>query len=70
MLLHVELTLKIQRSDLTLVMKELPVPLRLVLTEILLRRLLLGQLIRQKVEKDLAIRRAGHWGEITLVKLS
>lgn len=66
LLLHVELTLKIQRSDLTLVIKELPVPLRLVLTEILLRRLLLGHSIRPKVEKDLAKRRAGHWGEITL----
>lgn len=66
LLFHVECSLKIQRSELVLVIKELSVPLRLFLTEILLRRLLPGHPIRPKVEKDLAKRWAGHWGEITL----
>ncbi|MEH7010024.1 NERD domain-containing protein [Neobacillus niacini] len=49
-------------------MKELTMPLRLVLTEILLRRLLIGFFKRPDVEKDLAKRWAGYWGEITLDK--
>jgi hypothetical protein len=49
-------------------MKELTMPLGLVLTEILLRRLLVGFFKRPDIEKDLAKRRAGYWGEVTLNK--
>jgi Nuclease-related domain len=49
-----------------LILKELPVPIRLILTEILARRLVIGHIIHPIVQRDLAKRWAGHWGEIAL----
>jgi hypothetical protein len=49
-----------------LIAKELPMPLRLILTEILFRRLILGHSKYHEVESNLAKRRAGYWGEIIL----
>jgi hypothetical protein len=47
-------------------MKELTPPQRLFLTEILKRRLKTGHSRYQEIEKDLAKRWAGYWGEIAL----
>lgn len=49
-------------------MKELTVPLRLVLTEIILKRVQIGYFKRPELEKDVSKRWAGYWGEITLDK--
>lgn len=62
----VEMVQKNLRSDVPLIMKELTIPLRLVLTEILLRRLQIGYSKLPYVKKDLAKRWAGYWGEIAL----
>ncbi|MFJ5713622.1 nuclease-related domain-containing protein [Neobacillus sp. NPDC093127] len=47
-------------------MKELTPPQRLFLTEILKRRLISGHRKYQEIERDLAKRWAGYWGEIAL----
>ncbi len=47
-------------------MKELTPPQRLFSTEILKRRLTFGHSQSQEVEKDLAKKWAGYWGEIAL----
>ncbi|MFL6555663.1 MAG: nuclease-related domain-containing protein, partial [Bacillus sp. (in: firmicutes)] len=49
-----------------LIMKELAPPQRLVLTEILKIRLTIGHSKYREIEKDLAKRWAGYWGEIAL----
>lgn len=49
-----------------MIMKELTPPQRLFLTEILKRRLKTGHSQYQEIEKDLARRWAGYWGEIAL----
>lgn len=49
-----------------MIAKELSMPLRLILTEILFRRLILGHRKFPEVESNLARRRAGYWGEIVL----
>ncbi|WP_152681112.1 nuclease-related domain-containing protein [Neobacillus vireti] len=47
-------------------MKELTPPQRLLLTEILKNRLIAGHRRYQEIERDLAKRWAGYWGEIAL----
>lgn len=49
-------------------MKDLTPPERLILTERLERRLIIGHYKHAEVERALAKRRAGYWGEITLNK--
>jgi hypothetical protein len=49
-----------------LIMKKLTPPQRLFLTQILKIRLILGHSKYQEIEKDLAKRWAGYWGEIAL----
>lgn len=49
-----------------MIMKELAPPQRLFLTEILKRCLKTGHSRYQDIEKDLAKRWAGYWGEIAL----
>jgi hypothetical protein len=48
------------------IMKELTVPQRLFLTQILKIRLVMGHSKYQEIERDLAKRWAGYWGEIAL----
>ncbi|NHC41356.1 NERD domain-containing protein [Bacillus sp. MM2020_1] len=49
-----------------MIMKELTVPQRLFLTQILKVRLIIGHSKYQEIERDLAKRWAGYWGEIAL----
>jgi hypothetical protein len=49
-----------------LIMKGLTLPQRLLLTEIIKLRLTIGHHKYQEIEKDLAKRWAGFWGEIAL----
>ncbi|MDF2857095.1 MAG: hypothetical protein K0Q87_2946 [Neobacillus sp.] len=49
-----------------MIVKELPVPDRLLKTEALAKRLIIGHSKQSEIERDLAKRRAGHWGEIIL----
>jgi hypothetical protein len=49
-----------------LVLKELPLPLRLILTNIVKKRLIKGHSKHSIIEKDLAKRWAGYWGEFAL----
>ncbi|QIZ10612.1 NERD domain-containing protein [Priestia megaterium] len=49
-----------------MIMKKLTPPHRLFLTQILKIRLILGHSKYQEIEKDLAKRWAGYWGEIAL----
>lgn len=49
-------------------MKELTPPIRLILTEIIKKRLVIGHIRYQDIEKDLAKRWAGYWGELVLAK--
>ncbi|MDN3019024.1 nuclease-related domain-containing protein [Paenibacillus sp. BSR1-1] len=49
-----------------MICKELPVPLMLILTEIMKYRLIPGHFKHAEIERDLAKRWAGFWGEITL----
>lgn len=49
-----------------LIMKDLSIPLRLILTAVLIWRLRNGHIKHPKIEKDLAKRWAGYWGEIAL----
>jgi hypothetical protein len=49
-----------------LIMKELQMPPRLILTTIVKKRLVKDHIKHPIIEKDLAKRRAGYWGEITL----
>jgi hypothetical protein len=48
------------------IMKGLTPPQRLFLTEILKIKLIIGHSKYQEIEKDLAKRWAGYWGEIAL----
>jgi hypothetical protein len=50
-------------------MKELTPPQRLILTEIVKKRLVLGSIKYQDIEKDLAKRWAGYWGELALANV-
>ncbi|MGG3467870.1 nuclease-related domain-containing protein [Neobacillus pocheonensis] len=47
-------------------MKDLTVPLRLILTEVLKRRLRIDHFKHLEIQKDLAKRWAGYWGEVAL----
>jgi len=47
-------------------MRELTPPQRIFLTEILRRRLVIGHVKYSDIERDLAKRWAGYWGEIAL----
>ncbi|MFJ7728274.1 nuclease-related domain-containing protein [Neobacillus sp. NPDC097160] len=49
-----------------LLMKDLPIPQRLILTEILKKYLKRGHPIHSEIDKDLAKRWAGYWGERAL----
>lgn len=49
-----------------LLMKDLPIPQRLILTEILKKHLKRGHPKHSEIEKDLAKRWAGYWGERAL----
>ncbi|CRK81385.1 nuclease-related domain-containing protein [Neobacillus massiliamazoniensis] len=51
-----------------MILKDLTPPDRLILTERLERRLIIGHHKHSEVERSLAKRRAGYWGEITLNK--
>lgn len=49
-----------------MLMRDLPVPLRLVLTQVLVYRILIGHPKQPEIEKDLAKRKAGFRGELAL----